>query len=46
MRCTVTSLSVIWLNSHYQENIKLCIKQKGQLVSLHLKTKHEEDKQN
>lgn len=43
MRCTVKSLSVIWLNSHNQENIKLCSKEKGQLLSLHLRTKHEQN---
>lgn len=46
MRCTVKPLSVIWLNSHNQENIKLCRKQKGQLFSLYPRTKHEKDEQN
>lgn len=46
MICTVKPLSVIWLNSHTQEHMKLCSKQKGQLFSLHLRIKHEEDEQN
>lgn len=46
MICTVKPLSVIWLNSHTQEHMKLCSKQKGQLFSLHLRIKHEEDELN
>lgn len=46
MICTVKPLFVIWLNSHTQEHMKLCSKQKGQLFPLHLRIKHEEDEQN